>query len=115
MSINTAARTGATHTAPIRKPTVAKRPFSRLTDGETHPVTVTLAKHDPSEPARFLPRMTALPEIGIRTALESLGLGHQWTEFAMSDCTYGCKVYQNDVTGERVVAHNSAYGCKKES
>lgn len=28
-------------------------------------------------------------------------------------CGYGCKIYENETNGQRVLAHNSAYGCRK--
>ena len=28
-------------------------------------------------------------------------------------CGFGCKIYINEVTGRKVLAHNSAYGCKR--
>lgn len=29
------------------------------------------------------------------------------------DCYHGCKIYGNPKSNERVLAHNSAYGCRK--
>ncbi len=39
--------------------------------------------------------------------------GSVWTEIELSDCQYGCKIYENSVTGERALAHNSTHGCYK--
>lgn len=36
-----------------------------------------------------------------------------YVEVELSNCEFGCKIYENKVTGERVLAHNSTYGCKK--
>lgn len=37
-----------------------------------------------------------------------------WIEVEIqNDCGYGCKIYQNNKTGRRALAHNSAYGCKR--
>lgn len=36
-----------------------------------------------------------------------------WVEFSMSDCPLGCKVYENRETSERIVMHNSNYGCRR--
>lgn len=36
-----------------------------------------------------------------------------YIEVELSDCEYGCKIYENQKTGERVLAHNSTYGCNK--
>ena len=35
----------------------------------------------------------------------------QWPERAVSNCSAGCKIYENITTGERVLHHNRAYGC----
>lgn len=37
----------------------------------------------------------------------------KWHEAEISKCEYGCKIYEHEKTGVRVLAHNSAYGCKK--
>ena len=63
----------------IRRPIVSRAPFSRLTDGEEHPV----------QRGRVL-----------------------WTEVALSDCEYGCKVYE-DQRGRREVQHHGVYGCPR--
>lgn len=34
-------------------------------------------------------------------------------EAGFGDCGYGCKIYESDILGERVLAHNSAYGCRR--
>ena len=37
-----------------------------------------------------------------------------WIEVEIqNDCGYGCKIYQHNRTGRRVLAHNSSYGCKR--
>lgn len=37
-----------------------------------------------------------------------------WVEVEIdNDCGYGCKVYEHNRTGRRVLAHNSAYGCTR--
>lgn len=36
-----------------------------------------------------------------------------WREDEISDCEYGCKIYVNTKTLERVLGHSSAYGCRK--
>lgn len=43
---------------------------------------------------------------------EALPVG-RWTEVAFGDCPLGCKVYLNSETGQRVLSHNSNYGCKR--
>ena len=65
--------------ARIRRPVVAKQPFSRLEDGLEHPV----------ERKRVL-----------------------WTEVALSDCEFGCKVYE-DQRGRLEVQHHGVYGCPR--
>ena len=37
----------------------------------------------------------------------------RFREVAISACPLGCKVYEHDTTGEQVLAHNGAYGCKR--
>jgi len=34
-------------------------------------------------------------------------------EVAISRCEYGCKIYADPQSRVRVLAHNSAYGCRK--
>lgn len=36
-----------------------------------------------------------------------------WREDAIGSCGFGCKIYRNTKTDERVLAHSSAYGCRK--
>lgn len=48
-----------------------------------------------------------------KTALHKYGEPGTWNEVMISDCRSGCKIYMNDTTRERVVAHNSTYGCSK--
>lgn len=90
----------------VRKSVVKKHEFSRLTDGIKHPVTIRKVGEPEHEPK------PVLVAIGVKVPLSALGLGHTWTEKALGDCEYGCKVYEHDVTHERVLAHNAAYGCK---
>lgn len=44
------------------------------------------------------------------SALDDEGV---WVEQTIGDCRYGCKIYENSVTHERALAHNSTYGCNK--
>ena len=37
----------------------------------------------------------------------------EWREHVMGDCEYGCKVYVEQSTGQRALAHAAAYGCRK--
>lgn len=37
----------------------------------------------------------------------------RWIEEEISDCKFGCKIYRNTKTEERVIGHSSAYGCYK--
>lgn len=54
-------------------------------------------------------------EVGFRQPItENLTDLQLWSEVALSDCEYGCKIYVNDTTDERVLAHNNSYGCTKE-
>lgn len=34
-------------------------------------------------------------------------------EHSISDCEYGCKVYEDPATGTMVLHHNGTYGCRK--
>lgn len=36
-----------------------------------------------------------------------------WLEAGISDCEFGCKIYRNPHTEERVLMHNSNYGCHR--
>jgi len=73
--------------ARIRRPRVAKQPFSRT----------------PAQAAR---------EDGVDT---SVTVTHVlWTEVALSDCEFGCKVYaRSDRPTVTRVVHHSVYGCPK--
>lgn len=54
-------------------------------------------------------------EIGVNTDLYSRNFNYAYDRFEeveLSDCEYGCKIYVNQRTGHRVLAHNSAYGCR---
>lgn len=35
-----------------------------------------------------------------------------WREVALSDCNYGCKVYERAIDGARQVQHSRTYGCR---
>lgn len=37
----------------------------------------------------------------------------RFLEAAISNCEFGCKIYADSESSVRVLAHNSAYGCKK--
>lgn len=93
--------------AKIRRPQVAKQRFSRSAaqarreDGVDTTVTVRRIG---------VPAMTPAPlEFG---CFEPLPEG-SWSEFAMSACGFGCKVYREATSGQEAVAHNSAYGCRR--
>lgn len=34
-------------------------------------------------------------------------------EVAVGPCEFGCKIYADPLSNVRILAHNSAYGCKK--
>ena len=43
-------------------------------------------------------------------------IASRFTEVRISnECGYGCKVYGDPKSNVRVLAHNSAYGCRKTS
>lgn len=42
-----------------------------------------------------------------------MAVAARFREVALSDCQFGCKVYADPRSAVRVVAHNSAYGCKE--
>lgn len=111
------------HVPALREPRVQKQPFSRLTDGQEHPVTVrkqAVVALVPSEPA--MPAQTGLTvacrtdgtqELGYK---EVLPRGGSWREVRIDAhkdaCGYGCKVYAApEFPAAEVVHHNSAYGC----
>lgn len=78
----------------IHTPKAAKMPW-RTSDGIKHPVTVT----------------KRVREVGVRDLIcADLNRRIEFREVAMSDCEYGCKVYEHP-DGERVVAHSLSYGC----
>ena len=35
----------------------------------------------------------------------------RYEEVELSNCKFGCKIYENSRNGRRVLAHNSIYGC----
>jgi hypothetical protein len=37
----------------------------------------------------------------------------RFTEVRLSNCESGCKIYGDSHSNVRVLAHNSAYGCRK--
>lgn len=37
----------------------------------------------------------------------------RFREVALGNCGYGCKIYADPLSAVRVLAHNSAYGCRK--
>lgn len=52
-------------------------------------------------------------ELGVDESLKYED-GGVWEEVEIqNDCGYGCKIYQHNKTGRRVLAHNSAYGCTR--
>lgn len=118
---STASKTSATHTSTYRRPTVARRPMN--TKGEPFDptrvstslsvVSARIVKGESARTERLLNPQLQPREIGIHTSLWDLGLGHTWSEGRIDNrCGYGCKVYTHDLTGEEVLAHNSAYGCR---
>jgi hypothetical protein len=102
MSIrNTARKTGALHPTAIHRPTVGKRPFSRLMG-------------EPFDPSKVSTTMSVVVAKNVRdeaARIERLLDTGNWREVALSDCKYGCKIYRHAVTGEERVEHNSVYGC----
>lgn len=66
-------------------------------------------------PAEPVHTPTPMREFSYNEALplDAHGSLNVWREVTISDCEFGCKVYQNRDTDEKVVAHNSNYGCKR--
>ncbi len=119
---NTARTTAATMPTAIRKTRTTKH-TPRLVGEPFDPakvstrLSVVVARNVRDEAARVdrkMGRLQPVPmqQVPVNVPLSSLGLGHTWSEAALSDCDYGCKVYEHDLTGERVVAHHAAYGCR---
>lgn len=53
-------------------------------------------------------------EVGIKEPVHpDPTVAARFVEHAMSDCEYGCKIYIDPVSGVKVLAHYSGYGCKK--
>jgi isopentenyldiphosphate isomerase len=56
-------------------------------------------------------------ELGIYQSFMDVGYNpdmHSYREYDIDNtCGYGCKIYINEVTGKKVLAHNSNYGCRK--
>ena len=52
--------------------------------------------------------------VGIKEHLGRPG-DYLWREVEISDCKYGCKIYESERTGRRALAHNAAYGCGAEA
>jgi len=42
-----------------------------------------------------------------------LEIAARFREIAIGDCEFGCKIYADPQSRVRVLAHNSAYGCRK--
>lgn len=68
--------------------------------------------HDPTDHKSYSP-YSYTREIGGTESLYSIEGPGRWNEVMIGDCRSGCKIYMNDETGERVLAHNSTYGCNK--
>lgn len=52
-------------------------------------------------------------QVGTREPLDpDIKEGLKYREVGISNaCGFGCKIYEHRETGERVLAHNSSYGC----
>lgn len=91
----------------------AKQPFSRLSDplGLTTKPTTRKVGESKSDAAPVVPvpprELVWLAPLGVNQPLPQ----GDWREVAITrTCGYGCKVYASG--NRRVVAHNSAYGCR---
>lgn len=38
----------------------------------------------------------------------------RFREYALGECEYGCKIYRDPISGVKVLAHFSVYGCTKK-
>jgi hypothetical protein len=53
-------------------------------------------------------------EVGVNEQLHpDMFVAARMVEAEMSNCQYGCKIYQDPRSNVRVLAHNRTYGCNK--
>lgn len=54
-------------------------------------------------------------EVGINEPIHpDIDITLRFIEVEMSDCKYGCKIYQDPISGVKVLAHFGVYGCTKK-